>query len=139
MSDRPDGSPTAVDVKSAAAWAAIESNDKVFVASGVQASGGIEIVAYVVPAGKVVYVEWASLQSEADNLAASGDLNQMVSGLVFAGAATGIRFGGNGGGFALLARPIKAIAGETITGWCQNVSAHQCRVSLVIGGYEADA
>ncbi len=138
MSDRPDGSPTAVDVVLRPEWAAIESKDKLFTASGVALAWEDFIsVAYVVPAGKTLYITHASCKINAD-AAPDADKPQNASFILTApNIATPVaHLGVNTGGFMQFPRPIRVDAAGTFTVFLYSEANHATFAALSVGGYE---
>ncbi len=138
MSDRPDGSPTAVDVLLRPEWAAVEATDKTFVATGDNKAFGESIsVSYVVPAGKTLYIVQASFALYA-NLAADADKQHTGWLVVWDSTAVDIfaQLGGNAGGQATFPKPVVVPAGDTFQVVLTNKSNHACDLEISATGYE---
>ncbi len=136
--DRPDGSPTAVDVVLRPEWSAVNATDKNFLGTAANvATGLIATAAYTVPAGKTLYVTLLGFSIFA-TLAADRDLNQI--GWVAANdntlGVTNVAMGGNGGGCVPLNKPLKYAAGTSLEFRARNLSNHNCELLVFAAGYE---
>ncbi len=138
MADRPDGSPTAVDVVLRPEWAAVQGTDKNLIAIGINKGEGeyIEYNLYTVPVGKQFVMTAIGVASYA-NVVANADLNQIFLVRVVNVAET-LNFGGNGGAYNYLPRPIVFAAGVIPDIFLYNFSNHHCDLRLSVQGYEVD-
>ncbi len=136
--DRPDGSPTAVDVVQSPTWADIEGRDRSLLMNQalVNYNDAFDLL-YMVPAGKTFYLTdysaflWASA-------AGNAELNQMCA-VEIVDATTGVTIvssGGNGGVVGTLKREVTIPGGDVLMGTLYNGSNHGCRASLCMLGYE---
>ena len=138
MSDRPDGSPTAVDVVLRPEWAAVQAKDKVFTFRWVVLAPGVGLyLLYVVPAGKTLYIVEIGEAMYAQD-AADAELNQMFSGYIYEHTTQGTlwRMGGNGGAGAVFNKPLVIPAGHQVDFGLTNQSNHHVLADMAAGGYE---
>ncbi len=139
MSDRPDGSPTAVDVVLRPEWAAEIGTDKDLYAVGAGLPPGTPWgVAYTPPAGTDYIITDLSGGLIADAVA-DADLNQICLVYIQVGAAVPVVAGGNGGAVVPLRKPITVPAGVVVTIFVLNASGHICTGYVTAHGYEVDA
>ncbi len=134
--DRPDGSPTAVDVVLRPEWAAIEATDLNL--SGLDFNlpfNGFATFSYLVPAGKRLYVTHLSSSCLA-NAAGSGDLNQFCQTQLWIGVAQEVTIGSNGGGLWPLSKPLVLTAGQTLIVYAISFANHAVDVVGGALGYE---
>ncbi len=136
--DRPDGSPTAVDVVLRPEWAAVEKIDKnIYFVSGIINVGAFDFSTYVVTAGKTLYICGLSWGLNAC-VASDRDLNQM--GMVqLRDNTTGVTFtilGGNGGHGIVYSKPHTIPSAHSLRWYIVNASNHTCWGEIAIWGYE---
>lgn len=138
MTDRPDYSPTAVDVVLRPEWAAREGTDKSFSASGINlAFGEFADLSYVVPAGKTLVITTITARVDA-TLAADGDSEQHAEVLLrdVTAATQWINPGVNGGFGLSLNRPIRVPAGHTYKQTIYSRANHNVTLRMDTFGYE---
>ncbi len=138
MSDRPDGSPTAVDVVLRPEWAAVQATDKSLYVSGVNVTWGNSIsVSYNPAAGKTFYVTQIAWLARAE-AQADGDLNQFSTVNIIDGTNYYFQQGGNGGGGSPFPKPITLphLASGAYSFVCACLANHAQTLALSVGGYE---
>ncbi len=138
MSDKPDGQGLTVDLMLRPEWAARVGTDKSF--RGVNASADFAefgVDTYNVPVGKTLYITQVSFMSRAE-LAASGELNQIVSADIYDNTLLAFlwRQGGNGGGGQVLSKPIVVSGGTSVNFEVYNHANHSCFIEIFVAGYE---
>jgi hypothetical protein len=138
VSDRPDGSPTAIDVVLSSVWAAKEAKEKVLI--GLKAGavfGEYSTVSYTVPAGKTLYIPTVTGAAVA-SVAANADLPQHCVSEVRAPVIGTVQIysGSDGGGPVPLDTPIVVDAGELVVGYLTNYANHAMDLIQVLRGYE---
>ncbi len=137
MADRPDGSPTAVDVVLRPEWAAVQAVDKNFYSGGGGLVWGDFLeIPFIVPAGKTLYITHFSVSARADGIA-DADKNQICVAYIRNVTLALILYtlGGNGGGSANLTKAIRINSGEQVIFHGTNYAAHDSTVYLSAGGY----
>ena len=138
MTDRPDWSPTAVDVVLRPEWATLEAVDKNLTAQNLAAAYNESAdVVYVVPAGKTLIITQVSFACVAA-AAANGDLPQ-IGGIILRDDTDGVnRFvrGGNGGGGYVMSKPEAFVAGHTCKATVKSFANHACIIYVQAAGYE---
>ncbi|GAH49069.1 unnamed protein product [marine sediment metagenome] len=134
----PDFEGDKSSIYSEASWAAKEANDKNFISwLANQATFGNTDIAYVVPAGKTLYITQISFMCHAF-LAANCDLNQFCWAFIQESIGGAFKYyqGGNGGGGQTFTKPLVFIAGQALLGRIQNATNHNATIAISIGGYE---
>ena len=138
MSDRPDGSPTAVDVVLRPEWAAKVGTDKNLtvqqgnVAPALMASG-----AYLCPAGKTLYVTQIAYYGAPIDLGVDGEKSHHVFAELLVIGVGWLFFEAHESGNSLpLNKPAVITAGMTLTYRVQNISGHNLNLGIVVNGYE---
>lgn len=136
MSDRPDGSPTAVDVVLRPEWAAFKGTFKNLSAEGTNKAFGESVTGeYLVPAGKTLYVNTLAFVIGAYAVA-NADLNQIGQAEILDTLLARGAVGGNGGGVLVFPIPIVVAAGHTLY-WMGTCKAnHACNIGVIVKGYE---
>lgn len=136
--DRPDGSPTAVDVVTRAEWAVKEGTDIALTVGFTVKAAHTQTSAFRdVTVGKTYYITSLSFRSQAD-AAADSDLNQICYAIILdstAGTNLWVQ-GGNGGGSQSMARPVPVPSGHRVFIIVGNSSNHDCELFAGIAGYE---
>ena len=138
MTDRPDWSPTAVDVVLRPEWAALEGTDWERGAGGDDKAFEDQVgVTYNVPAGRTLYITHVTFACVA-NLAVSGDLNQMCYCFLNdnTAATNHLRIGGNGGGSVILSKPVVIPAGHQVGAYIVSYANHAVNMGVSAFGYE---
>jgi hypothetical protein len=138
MSDRPDGSPTAVDVVSRAQWAAEEGTDKDFDGGDLNQATGVRVTtSYLVPVDKILYITHLSGDCHATAVA-NRELNQICAVTIYnvTDAVTMTYIGGNGGAVASYSKPITCQGGKIYDFSVINWSGHNCDLGVSAYGYE---
>ena len=136
--DRPDFSPTAVDVVLRPEWAAKEGADKEFIVENTAlAAGDATQLDYTVPVGKTLVITDVSYHLGATDLA-NGELNQICRCRITEVIALETKWveGGNGGGHHALRKPLIFLAGEQFRIGVRNMSNHTCVAGSFAAGYE---
>ncbi len=136
--DRPDGSPTAVDVVLRPQWAAKEGTDLNFHGIGlIQPFGGFASHNYTPGPGKTGYLTDIG-GSGYGSAAGDRELNQIIIVAVndTSVATTLALAGGNGGVFMSPAKPIVCPSGPIIVIQIINYSAHNMNLEVYAAGYE---
>ena len=138
MTDKPDGLGLTADLILRPEWTVLESHDKSFVAGVVDAATGVSVtVAYVVPAGKTLYITQFSWRSKG-NLVADRDNNHMCDGIILDVTSASYYWyqGSNAGGAAHLVKPISIPSAHTVNFDCTNLANHNCDLVVFAAGYE---
>ena len=137
--DRPDYSPTAVDVVLRPEWAAKEGTDKdIRGSAGSTAFAGALDIDYTVPAGKTVYITSISVAAAAIALADAGK-HQTVRGSLLIAGSEHFELGGDGGQALAVSKPIVALAGELIRLRVFQYAEHASALFGAWNGYEVTA
>ena len=138
MSDRPDFSPTAVDVVLRPEWQTVLGVDKSFRAVGAVASPpGFVYLDYTVPAGKTLYITDVGF-SAITSVLADADLNTNCSVMLYDNTLVEVddEVGGNYGGGKSYSVPHVFAAGTQFELRAYNKSGHAMTVSATARGYE---
>jgi len=136
-SDYPDYQGEKSKLFTTADWAAVEATDQNFTAIGVNLGFAFgALVAYVVPAGRTLYITQVGFVSHA-TVAADGDNNQIAFASIL-DLTTGIplfRQGGNGGGAVALNKPLVIPGGNTVNIYVTTYANHNVDIIVHAGGY----
>ena len=136
MSDRPDGSPTSVDVILRADWAPQIGTDKDLTAPAFSVGfGGFADLTYVPPADKMLLITDVVGSMVADAVADAEKSNMMEVVIVVAGGDS-IRIGGNGGAAMPWRKPIVVPPSTAVDVIVYNMSGHTCSGRVTAHGYE---
>lgn len=138
MADYPDFEGPKRGVYDPFSWGAVEGVDKNFTAFATNKGyQGKAENAYVVPAGKTLYIKQFSFQANG-SAAADRDKQQACVGGIYSSDLGDYKWwqGANCGGGFPFTTPLVFEAGDTVTFLCYNYSNHNCDLGVAAGGIE---
>ena len=136
----PDYEGGKAGVYSVAEWAAFEGKEITLNDSAVNVAwNGNETLNNVVAAGKTIYINQACFYCQAF-LQADADNNQMCQLQIYRSLPGPVAWyalvTSNGGGQLTFPRPLKFIAGDTLTAIVYNRANHNVNIGMTLTGYE---